>query len=730
MTVSPTDQQLLQAFALHQQGRLTEAGRGYRQVLEAQPEHFDALHLLGLLALQNGEPERAIEMMRRALRANPSVPAVHMNYGAALARLARHEAALASYDRALALDPGYADAHFNRGNALQELKQYAPAAAAYHEAATLRPEFADAHHQRGRMLCLLGEHEAAVTCFDQALALRPNTAGLYNDRGVALAALKRLPAALADFRRVASLQPGDAQAHHRYGLALHELHRTAEALESYNRAIALDSSLVAAHKDRGMALFDLREYERALTDYDHVLRLQPDYKHVRGERQYLRMKICDWSGFDAAVADLGSRLGRDEAVCPPFALLAVSDSAALQQRAAAVWVREECPPEESLPAIAARQPHPRIRLGYFSADFRDHATLYLLAGLLELHDRAGFEVTAFSFGPASQDPLRRRAEAACERFVDVRDKTDLEVARLSRSLEIDIAVDLKGYTKDSRPGIFAVRAAPLQVSYLGYPGTMAAPYIDYLIADTTVVPEASQDYYTEKLLYVPDSYQVTDLRHDIAVGPGRDRLGLPPRAVVFCCFNDGYKITPEVFRSWMRILGQTPDSVLWLLESHPAAARHLRAAAQRCGVSPQRLIFAPRVPRAAHLARQRAADLFLDTLPYNAHTTASDALWAGLPLLTCSGESFASRVGASLLKAVGLPELITRSLSEYEALALELASQPARLAALSHKLRAQGTASPLFDTRRKTRQLEAGYRAIYRRYLDGQPPAPLQVADA
>jgi predicted O-linked N-acetylglucosamine transferase (SPINDLY family) len=723
------DQQLLQAFALHQQGRLTEAGQGYQRVLAAQPEHFDALHLLGLLALQNGDPERAIELIGRALPLNPGVAAAHLNHGAALAALKRHEAALASYERALALDPVYADAHFNRANALRELKQYAAAAAAYGRAAALRPELADAHHQRGRMLCLLAEHEAAVGCFDQALALRPSSGDLYNDRGVALHALRRLPAALADFSRAVSLEPGNAQAHHHYGLALHALQRSAEALESYERAIGLDSSLVAARNDRAVALFDLREYERALADYEHVLRLQPDYRYLRGARQHLRMKICEWSDFDESISDLGGRLGRGEAVSPPFALLALSDSAALQRQAAAIWVRAECPPDESLPAIARRGPRQRIRLGYFSADFHDHATLYLLAGLLERHDRAGFEVTAFSFGPASQHALRRRAEAACERFIDVRGKADREVARLARSLEIDIAVDLKGYTEHSRPGIFAARAAPLQVSYLGYPGTMAAPYIDYLVADTTLVPPASQTHYSEKLLYLPGSYQVTDPCQDSVGTPSRAQLALPPQALVFCCFNDCYKITPGIFRSWMRILAQTGDSVLWLLESHPAAARNLRAAAQRCGVDPQRLIFAPRVPRAEHLARQRAADLFLDTLPCNAHTTASDALWAGLPLLTCSGESFASRVGASLLKAVGLPELITRSLAEYEALALELGTQPARLAALRHKLAAQRAASPLFDTRRKTRQLEAGYRAIYQRYLDGQPPAHLHIPD-
>ncbi len=724
------DERLLQAFSLHQQGRLTEAGEGYRSVLESHPEHFDALHLSGLLALQTREPERAVELIGHALRLNPQVAAVHLNHGAALAALKRYGAALSSYECAIALDPAYADAHFNLANTLRELGQHAAAAASYERAAALRPEMAEAHHQRGRMLCLLAEHEAAVGCFDRALALQPNAASVYNDRGAALYALRRPSAALADFSRALSLEPRNAQAHHHRGLALHALQRTVEAVDSYERAISLDGGLTAAHNDRAVALFDLKEYVAALAGYQQLLRLQPQYKHVRGACQHLRMKICDWSDFDATLADVSARLERGEAACPAFAALALSDSAALQRRAAAAWVREECPADDDPPAIAMRAPRQRIRLGYFSADFHDHATLYLMAGLLELHDRVQFEVTAFSFGPAARDPLRRRAEAACERFIDVREKTDREVACLARALQIDIAVDLKGFTEHSRPGIFAARAAPLQLSYLGYPGTMAASYIDYLIADTTVVPEANQDYYTEKLLYLPDTYQVTDQRHEVTEGPSREQLALPRQAVVFCCFNDCYKITPALFSAWMRVLERSGDSVLWLLESHPVAARNLRAEAQCRGVSPRRLIFAPRVPRAEHLARQRAADLFLDTFPCNAHTTASDALWAGLPLLTCSGESFASRVAASVLQAVGLPELVTRSLAEYEALAVELGSRPARLAALKHKLAAQRAASPLFNTRRKARQLEAAYRMIHERHRQGQPPAHLYVADS
>jgi predicted O-linked N-acetylglucosamine transferase (SPINDLY family) len=369
-------------------------------------------------------------------------------------------------------------------------------------------------------------------------------------------------------------------------------------------------------------------------------------------------------------------------------------------------------------------------VGYFSADFSNHATLHLLAGLFEHHDRVKFEVTAFSFGPESQDPMRRRLEAACE-FIDVRERPDREVALLARERQIDIAVDLKGFTQDCRPGIFALRAAPVQVSYLGYPGTLGAPYMDYLIADRVLIPPESAQFYSEKIVYLPDSYQVNDAARVIAERVfSRAELGLPAAGFVYCCFNNNYKITPATFDGWMRILRQVPGSVLWLLEDNAGAAGNLRAAAEARGVSAARLVFAPRLPVADHLARQRAGDLFLDTLPCNAHTTASDALWAGLPLLTCLGESFAGRVAGSLLAAVGLSELITGSQAEYEALAVGLARDPGRLAGIRTRLAAQRLTAPLFNTELTTRRLEAAYEALVERHRAGLVPGHMSPPEA
>jgi predicted O-linked N-acetylglucosamine transferase (SPINDLY family) len=375
---------------------------------------------------------------------------------------------------------------------------------------------------------------------------------------------------------------------------------------------------------------------------------------------------------------------------------------------------------------SARQP--KIRIAYYSADFLNHATAHLMAELFERHDKEKFELIAFSFGPDANDEMQVRVSQAFDQFIDVTALSDLEVAQLSRELGIDVAVDLKGLTQDSRLGIFSYKAAPIQVSYLGYPGTLGADYIDYLIADKTLIPVQSQQHYSEKIVYLPNSYQVND-RHRV-IAPTqftKQELGLPQDAFVFCCFNNNFKITPDVFDTWVRILKAVDKSVLWLFQDNPTAATNLQKEAALRGLDPTRLVFAKRMDLPEHLARHKSADLFLDTLPYNAHTTASDALWAGLPVLTCMGESFASRVAASLLNAIGLPELITQTPEDYEALAIELATNPGKLQSIKAKLAANRLTTPLFDTALFTKHIEAAYVQMYQRYQADLPPEHIFV---
>jgi len=441
------------------------------------------------------------------------------------------------------------------------------------------------------------------------------------------------------------------------------------------------------------------------------------------------MLICNWQDLSKDFEQLREAIHAGERASSPFPLVGTPLSAALQRKCSEIYVREKFPENPLLPKFNTRYEHERIRLGYFSADFCNHATAYLMAEFFEQHDKSQFELIAFSIGPIQKDAMRIRLEKAFDRFIEVGTLSDKDISLLARGLEIDIAIDLKGFTQGSRTGIFAMRAAPIQISYMGYPGTMGAEYIDYLVADATVVPQDQRKHYAENIVHLPDTYWVTDSTIPLPEQSfSRVEFGLPADGFVFCCFNNNYKINPAIFDIWMRLLDRVDGSVLWLLEDNASAAKNLKVEAQARGVSPSRLVFAERLEVSEHLARHHLADLFLDTIPYNAHTTATDALWAGLPVLTSTGETFAGRVAASVLNAIGLPELITHDLAAYESLALELATKPKKINSLKEKLAANRLTHPLFNTARFTKHFESAYRAMLDRHLAGLKPAHITVA--
>jgi len=680
---------LRQALSLHQSGRVEKAVPIYRQLLARFPGHAHLLFLLGSAETQRGNAAAGLRLLDQCAAAEPLNADAWNNRGLALQNLKRIDEALQSFDRAGELQPGSPEAFINKGLLLREL----------------------------------GHFPQALESFERALQIDPGNPEQHNNRGNVLLDLGRAAEALAGFDRAIELAADYPEAHANRGSALQELGRMAEALASFDRAIALDPNLAEAHNLRGDFLLKARREPEARASFERAYRLNPSLDFLYPRLLYSRLRTCDWDNIDAQLARLQAKIARDEQSCMPFDALGLTGSPSIQRKAAQAYAARKFPPRPEPGPIPMRQRGPKIRLGYYSADFRDHATTRLMAELFELHDRTRFELVGFDFGPASDDAMRRRVQASFDRFIDVRRMSDREVAGLSRDLQIDIAVDLKGYTEDCRPGIFAGRAAPVQANYLGYPGTMGAAYFDYIIADRVLIPEGSESFYSEKVVFLPDSYQVNDRRRTVAERSfGREELGLPPEGFVFCCFNNNYKITPPTFDAWMRILKRVEPSVLWLIEDSPTAAANLRKEAGRRGVRAERLVFAQRMGLPEHLARHRSADLFLDTLPYNAHTTASDALWAGLPVLTCAGEAFASRVAASLLSAVGLPELITHGLAEYEALAVELAINPPRLAQLRNKLLASRPTAPLFDTPRFARHLEAAYAEMHERWLAGRPP--------
>jgi predicted O-linked N-acetylglucosamine transferase (SPINDLY family) len=755
---------LRQGLALHQQGNLADAERIYGEVLRQQSNHFDALHLLGVIALQTRRTERAVELITKAIGLDAKVATAHSNLGSALHDLKRPAEALASYDKAIALKPDYAEAHYNRGNALSGLKRSEDALATYDRAIALKPDYAEAHSNRSVTLQDLKRPADALASCDRAIALKPDYAEAYYNRGNALSDLKRPEEALASWDKAIALKPDYTEAYYIRGIALQYLNRPENALASYDRAICLRRDYAEAYYNRGNALSDLKRPEEALASWDKAIALKPDYAEAyynRGSafarlrrhdkafaaydkalalnsdligaesaRLHSKMHICDWSNFDADCAHLISSV-RNENVNIPFQLLAIPSSSGDQLQCAKRWIANKYPPSEKSIWQGNRYDHSRIRIAYLSADFYQHATSYLMAGMFECHDNSRFDVTAISIEADDNSELRQRLKAAFEHFIDARNYTDVQIADLVRGLEIDILIDLKGFTADSRTGILARRSAPIQVNYLGYPGTMGAPYIDYIVADQIVIPKTQWGFYSEKVVFLPNSYQVNDTKRSIAdKALTRAELALPPTGFVFCCFNNNYKITPRIFDCWMRILKQVEGSVLWLLEDNANAASNLRKEAAARDVSTERLIFAKRMPLPEHLARHRLADLFLDTLPCNAHTSASDALWAGLPVLTSLGETFAGKVAASLLNAIRLPELITTTLEAYERMAIDLVMHPERLAIIKRKLAENRLTTPLFDTKLFTRHIEAAYRTMYERHQAGLAPDHIDVPDA
>jgi predicted O-linked N-acetylglucosamine transferase (SPINDLY family) len=754
-------QQFVRAQGLQQQGQLATARELYQEILDAEPDHFDALNAMGVLAGQSKDLQQAIQYFERAIAVQPGNSGAHCNRGLALKQLLQPEAALGCFDRAIALDPRSAIAHYSRAEACKDLGRTDEALASYAEAIAINPGFVHAFYGRGvvlqqsarlheaiacydaairlkpdhfeahvhKALSLLsvGRHVEAMASCDRVVALRPNHAPAYVLRGNMLRALDSRQAALTNYEQAIAIDPDDATAHCNRGAALLLLDKVEDALASFDRAIAIKPDYTEAQFHRGYSLRMLNRFDSAAAAYKTVATLAPNFEFLPGTRLESDMHVCDWREFDQLVDQIVAGVENDAHVSHPLIFMALTDSPRLQLKVSHTWSRYSCPADDSLGPIPPRSRPRRITVGYFSADLREHPIGRLLTELIEIHDRSQFEVIAFSFGPRTGDEWQQRLMGAFDQFIDVREKSNLEIASLARHLNVDIAVDLGGYSTGNRANIFAMRAAPLQLSYLGYLGTMGASYIDYIVADRTVVTPTSENHFSEKVIYLPDVHQVNDRKRRIADKVfTRVDLGLPSIGFVFCCFNTSYKILPATFAGWMRILRAVPGSVLLLYSGHETAEMNLRSYAGHHGVEPDRLVFGERLPPAEHLARYRAADLFLDTFPYNAGTTASDALWAGLPLLTLAGESFVSRIAASLLTAIGVPELITSTQQQYEQLAIELASNPHRLAQIRAKIQENRLSSPLFDTPRFARNLEAAYVAIHDRYQAGLSPEHLR----
>jgi len=613
--------------------------------------------------------------------------------GAVYKELGQLDASIEAYSKALAIVPENAEVYSNMGNALQEQGKLEEAIEAYNKALAIKPDYADAYYNMGNALQEQGKLEEAIAAYNKSLSIQPDNAEAYSNMGATLQEQGKLKYSIEAFSNALTLQPDNAEAYNNMGMSLIYQGKLEEAIAAFNKALAI----------------------------------QPDYEAARGQKLHQLAHICDWDAIGKDSTLIPS-LGTSEKFVPPFVMLSLEDAPDSHRIRSEVYAKAMYPQRPlPLPALPSKKPK-RIRIGYFSADFHNHATMYLMAKVFAAHDRQKFEVYAYSYGPDANDQMRQVLIKSVDVFEDVREMGFKDTALRSRQDKIDIAVDLKGHTQDQRLGIFAYRPAPTQISYLGYPGTIGAEFIDYIVADPVVVPSNRRSAYSEEIIYLPHTYQPNDDKRVISqkVTTKAD-MGLPEDGFVFCCFNSNYKISPAEFDIWMRLLGKVNGSVLWLLKSNRWAEQNLQREAEKRGIQANRLVFAEKLPHDQHLGRQKHADLFIDTFNVNAHTTASDALWAGLPIVTKLGQGFAARVAGSLLNAVGLTELITENEQDYEALILELATNPVKLANVREKLAVNRLSQPLFDTQQYTKHLEDAYQQAYQNYFEGKSPQTIVV---
>ena len=650
-----------EAMNFHKNGELKKANDLCLEVLKKEPNNFDILHLLGVIAFKNKNYKISYDFLNKAVKINPDNAESHNNLGIVFKKLNKFDDALKSWNQSIKIKPDFIQAYNNRGLILSELNQL----------------------------------DSALENYSKMITIYPNLAEAYNNRGNILNKLNRLD----------------------------------EAISNYSKAIFINPNFAEAYYNRGVIQKDLNLYEDAHESYKEALKLKPNLDFLLGSLIFIKLNLCEWKSFDENLKKLEEDIFEGNKSLTPFSSLLFYNSSSLQKKVAEVYLKAKYVSKSILKYSNKIQKNKKIRIGYYSADFREHVMSDLLIHLFEEHDKSKFELIGFSFIPGKPDQMHTRIKKAFNQFFDVSLKTDKEIAQLSSDQKIDVAVDLMGFTTHNRIGIFTEPCAPIKVNFLGYPGTLGANH-NYIIADKILIPKKNQNDYWEKIVYLPDSYKLDHSTRKVSNKIfTKEELGLPKSSFVFCCFNNNFKITPNVFNIWMSILKKVKNSVLWLMikGDNLTVKKNLKKEALKRGIEADRLIFASRMPLPDHLARLKLADLFIDTIPYNAHTTASDGLWVTLPVLTCCGESFSSRVAASMLNAIGLNELITYNDQEYEDLAVELATNSKKLKKIKGKLDKNRLTKPLFDTKAFTKNLESSYSLMYKKYLKNLPFENIEI---
>ncbi len=724
---------------LSRQGLLSEAIESYGRATVLQPDYVDAHYNLGNALLNFGNLDEAAASYLKALALKPDFADAHNNLGNTLVKLGKLDEAAASFHKTLALKPDFADAHNNLGNTLLKLGKLDEAADSYQKLLVLAPDLAEAHYNLGIVLGELGRPDEAIESYQKALTLKPDYTEALNDLGLALQQLGKLDDAAASYHKALAIQPDFAQAHNNLGNALQKLEKLDEAVTRYHKALAIDLDFADAHYNLGNALQKLGQLEEAIASYRRAVAVKPDFDYAWVNLLHQLWHACAWSDvgeLETKVAEFTERSIREggKVALGPFGNITSSADAsgnyAVARSRSAEIAKNMSALKPDFQMSGRKSPKPKITIGYLSSDFQNHATAHLMLSLFGLHDRKDFSVFTFSHGQNNGSAYREKIKNDSDKFFDLQAAGHLEAAGQIFESGVDILVDLNGHTRNNRLEICALRPAPVQVNYLGFPGTTGADFLDYVITDRIVTPEDQSPYYSEQLVYLPHCYQVNDHKQKISDVPfTRSDFGLPEKGFAFCSFNRNYKIEPVMFGVWMNLMKKVQDSVLWLFKNNDLAERNLKSEAQARGVDGDRLIFAETIPKDQHLARCRLADLALDTRICGGHTTTSDCLWAGVPVVTMLGSHFASRVSASLLNAVGLPELITHNLEDYEALTFRLSRNPDELDGLTAKLARNRLSEPLFDTPRFVGNLENAYRRMWDNYLSGEQPSKIDVTE-
>ena len=709
--------------------QLDDAITCYEKAIVINPNYVEAHYSIGLTFHDLNQLKDTVNSYVKVLEIKPGFAGMHNNLGIVYRELGELNDAVKSYKKALSINSELIEVHNNLGVTYKDLERFDQALICYQNALNINPKYVEALLNTGFIYHKYGQLEKAIKLYMDILNIKPNYAEAYNNLGNAMMDLGQLHEAVKNYERAIIIMPNYSQAYCNQGIAFMALGQNSLADKSYKKAISINPNYAIAHFNRAELFVNLKKFNEAIDSYQTAINLKPNIAYAKGSLLNAKMHLCIWDELSINLKEIIEEIDSQKKAIGPFSLLALIDEPEVQMKATEIYAKDKHPKMSLLPKLSGVIEHKKIRIGYYSADFRDHPVASLTAELYEKHDRKNFEVYAFSYGPDTNDELNLRIKEGVDYFYDVHLMSHKETVILSRSLEIDIAINLGGFTQDSRTGIFAMNVAPIQVNYLGYSGTMGIDYMHYLIADLTGIPKDKQAYYSEKIAYLPNSFMVNDSKNNASKKIfTKVECGLPAEGFIFCCFNNHYKITPDVFRRWMRILLTVDNSVLWLAEGDSIATNNLRIEAKKNNINENRIIFAPRLnSRDEHLKRIQLADLFLDTLPYNAHATTSDALQVGLPVLTCIGNSFASRVASSLIKSVGLPELITNSHEQYEATAIKLSKSPEKLKIIKDKLKKNLSKSPLYDTKLYTQHLEFAYMLMYDRYKNGLEPDHIYV---